>query len=80
MVGVYLTDLNLGIYTAHLDPKKLIYIVNEKFALGGREYSLPGFDLLDQLAKADLQRHEPGHIPYSQRVGRFSDDFSLMRR
>ena len=76
MVGVYLTDLNLGIYTAHLDPKKLIYIVNEKFALGGREYSLPGFDLLDLLAKADLQRHEPGHIPYSQRVGRFSDDFS----
>jgi TPP-dependent 2-oxoacid decarboxylase len=76
MIGVYLTDLNLGIYTSHLDPKKLIYIVNERFALGEHEYPLSGFDLLDRLAKANLSWHNPGHIPYSQKVGRFSDDFS----
>ena len=76
MVGVYLTDLNLGIYTANLDPEKLIYIVNDRFALGGHEYPLSGFDLLDRLAKADLRWHKPGHIPYSQRTKRFDDDFS----
>ncbi len=74
MIGVYLTDLNLGIYTSYLDPEKLIYIVNERFALGGHEYILPGFDLLDQLAKANLRWHKPGHIPYSQKLERFPDD------
>jgi TPP-dependent 2-oxoacid decarboxylase len=76
MIGVYLTDLNLGIYTTHLDPEKLIYIVNERFALGEHEYPLSGFDLLDRLAKADLHWHNSGHIPYSQKAGRFSDDFT----
>ena len=80
MIGVYLTDLNLGIYTAHLDTEKLIYISNDKLALGEHEYHLSGFDLLDLLAKADLCWHKPGHIPYSQRTGRFSDDFSSDRK
>jgi indolepyruvate decarboxylase len=80
MIGVYLTDLNLGIYTARLDTEKLIYISNDKLALGEHEYHLSGFDLLDLLAKADLCWHKPGHIPYSQRTGRFSDDFSSDRK
>jgi TPP-dependent 2-oxoacid decarboxylase len=76
MIGVYLTDLNLGIYTSHLESEKMIYIVNERFALGGNEYLLSGFNLLDQLAKANLRWHKPGHIPYFQKLERFPDDFS----
>lgn len=76
LIGVYFTDLNLGIYTAHLSPEKMIYITSERFAIGGREYPLAGFDLLDRLSGADLQWHKPSHIPYSQKAGRFYDDFS----
>lgn len=76
LIGVYFTDLNLGIYTAHLDPEKMIYITNERFAICGHEYPLAGFDLLDRLSTADLQWHNPCHVPYSQKIGRFYDDFS----
>ncbi|HOT07843.1 MAG TPA: thiamine pyrophosphate-binding protein [Methanotrichaceae archaeon] len=76
MIGVHLTDLNLGIYTSHLDPKRLIYIANGRLALVGNEYTLSVYDLLDRLASANLRRHDPSHIPYFQNVGRFYDNFS----
>lgn len=33
LLGTFMTDINLGIYTAHLDPAKCIYITSEKLRI-----------------------------------------------
>jgi indolepyruvate decarboxylase len=67
MVGVFLTDLDMGAYTAHLDFGKMIYITSEKISIRYHEYSGLGPDFLDNLADADLKRHLSGPIPTSKR-------------
>ncbi len=38
MLGAFMTDINLGIYTAHLDPARSIYATSEKFSIGYHVY------------------------------------------
>jgi TPP-dependent 2-oxoacid decarboxylase len=38
MLGTFLSDVNLGIFTAHLDPKKSIYITSEKASIHLHNY------------------------------------------
>src|SRR6266704_701292 len=33
MLGAFMTDINLGIYTAHLEPARCIYATSEKFSI-----------------------------------------------
>ena len=33
LLGTFMTDINLGIYTAHLDPAKCIYVTSEKLRI-----------------------------------------------
>lgn len=59
MLGVFLTDINLGIFTAHLDQKYSIYVTSEKTSIQFHSYE--GIRLQDfvwGLSKADIHRRE----------------------
>lgn len=38
LLGTFMTDINLGIYTAKLDPGKCIYVTSEKLRIGHHHY------------------------------------------
>ena len=66
LLGVLLTDLNLGIFTAHLDQAKSIYATSEKTSI--RYHTYPGVYLngfLLGLLKANIQRRETSEIPHA---------------
>ena len=68
LLGAFMTDINLGIYTARLDLGKSIYTTSEKLAI--RHHTFEGVrfkDFLRGLAAADLKRHEPGAFPVPPR-------------
>lgn len=64
MLGVFLTDINLGIFTAHLDQKHSIYVTSEKTLIQFHSYEeirLP--DFVRGLIKADIHRRELNFLP-----------------
>jgi indolepyruvate decarboxylase len=63
LLGAFMTDINLGIYTANLDPSKCIYATSEQLRIRHHHYRgvLLG-DFLDELARR-LQRHQVRPIP-----------------
>jgi TPP-dependent 2-oxoacid decarboxylase len=59
MLGTFLSDVNLGIFTAHLDPKSSIYITSEKASIHLHNYedvSLQAF--MRGLVRANISRRE----------------------
>ncbi len=80
MVGVLLTDLDMGAYTAHLDFGRIIYTTSEKTSIRHHGYSCLSPDFLDKLAGADLKRHVPGPIPVSKRPEPICDDLCSDKR
>jgi indolepyruvate decarboxylase len=72
LLGAFMTDINLGIYTARLDLGKSIYATSER--LGIRHHQFEGVrfkDFLRALIAAELRRHEPGAIPQPPRPHEF---------
>jgi indolepyruvate decarboxylase len=66
LLGVLLTDLDLGMFTANLDQGKSIYATSEKTSI--RYHTYPGVYLngfLLGLLKANLQRRETTEIPHA---------------
>jgi TPP-dependent 2-oxoacid decarboxylase len=66
LLGVLLTDLDLGIFTAHLDQGKSIYSTSEKTSIRYHTYNavyLNGFLL--GLLKANIQRRLDQEIPHA---------------
>ncbi len=66
LLGVLLTDIDLGIFTAHLDQAKSVYSTSEKTSIRFHTYNavyLNGF--LQGLLKADIQRRPDQEIPHS---------------
>ena len=64
MLGVMMTDMNLGVYTARLDRARCIHAVTEKLAIGHHAYEHVLFaDFVGGLADSDLRRHAPGLAP-----------------
>lgn len=49
LLGAFMTDLNLGIFTANLDPKKCVYVTSEQLRI--RHHHYHGVDLGDFLAR-----------------------------
>jgi len=74
LIGVLFSDLNMGAYTAHLDPEKMIYMTSDGLALGNHRYPFSGMDLLEQLYDADLRWHEPGYVPHPQKPKPFGEE------
>jgi indolepyruvate decarboxylase len=64
MLGVFMTDLNLGMFTAHLDPRRTVYASSERIAIKHHEYPHVRFeDFLTALCSSPaLPRRNPSGI------------------
>jgi TPP-dependent 2-oxoacid decarboxylase len=75
MLGVFMTDINLGVYTARLDLGKSIYATSEKLAIRYHTFENVRFkDFVRGLIAAPLKRHEPGVLPTPARPVQFVPD------
>jgi indolepyruvate decarboxylase len=71
MLGVFMTDINLGMFTAHLEPKRTVYATSERIAIKHHQYPNVLFaDFIDALASSeDLPYRDPRAIaPMKPRV------------
>ena len=72
MLGAFLTDINLGVYTARLDPLRSIYSNSEKLSIRYHTYENVRFrDFMRGLLKARLRRRGPGKAPKPHPAGTF---------
>jgi TPP-dependent 2-oxoacid decarboxylase len=73
MLGAFLTDINLGIYTAQLDPLRTIYANSEKLSIRYHTYENVGFeDFMRGLLKLRLRHRPLGKIPRPPPLGEFN--------
>jgi len=73
LLGAFMTDINLGVYTARLDPARSIYATSEKLSIGYHNYEDVQFtDFLRGLVRSPLRRRrlEPFPDPQSRRRSR----------
>ena len=64
MLGAFMTDINLGIYTAHLDPARSISATSEKLSIRYHTYEEVRFkDFMRGLVGLKLRRRSVGKIP-----------------
>ena len=72
MLGAFLTDINLGIYTAQLDPARAIYANSEKLSIRYHTYENVRLkDFMRGLASAKWKRRALKNIPKPPRTGTF---------
>ncbi len=71
MLGAFLSDINMGMFTAHLDPTRTVYATSERIAIKHHEYHNVRFeDFVAALCgRTDLPHHDPSNItPMRPRV------------
>lgn len=73
MLGVFMTDLNMGSFTAHLEPGRFIHMTSERTAIKYHLYPGLGLELLTALMGSDLRRHDLGQYPHPTRPEPFCD-------
>jgi len=72
LLGAFMTDINLGIYTARLDPVRSIYATSEKLSIRYHTYEEVLFkDFLTGLAGLGLSRRAPHKRPHPAPIGPF---------
>jgi indolepyruvate decarboxylase len=72
LLGAYLTDINLGIYTARLDPARSVLVTSEKLSIRYHHYEDVRFeDFLRGLVRAPLRRRVLPRIPRPPRAAVF---------
>lgn len=72
MLGAFLTDINLGIFTAQLDPLRTIYANSEKLSIRYHTYENVRFkDFMRGLLKLRLRHRKLGKIPTPPPAGTF---------
>lgn len=65
MLGVFMTDVNLGIFTAQLDPARIISATSERLSIRYHTYDgITLSDFLPALIAARPDRRDPGLIPH----------------
>lgn len=58
-MGVFLTDMNLGIYTAHLDWNHTIHVTNERISIGHHSYEgVSANDFLQGLLQQPIRTYD----------------------
>ncbi len=73
MLGTFMTDINLGIYTARLDPARSISATSEKLSIRYHVFEEVRFkDFMRGLVAADLKRREPGAHPHPAENAEFT--------
>lgn len=76
LLGTFLSDINLGMFTANLDPKSFIYITSEKAVIHFHNYeNITLQDFLDGLLQSKLKKHSLD-INYPSQV---TNNFSLQK-
>jgi indolepyruvate decarboxylase len=71
MLGAFMTDINLGIYTAHLDPARSLYATSEKLSIRYHTYEEVRFkDFMRGLVGLRLRRRSVGKIPRPRALDR----------
>lgn len=69
MLGAFMTDINLGIYTARLDPSRSIYATSEKLSIRYHTYEEVRFkDFMRGLLGLRLRRRTLGKIPHPRPI------------
>jgi TPP-dependent 2-oxoacid decarboxylase len=69
-LGTLPTDINLGIYTAHVDPMRCIEATRDRLAIGLHSYERVRLaDFVDGLARADLPRRAVSDHPRPPAAG-----------
>lgn len=68
MLGVFMTDINLGMFSAHLKPKNTVYATSERIAIKHHEYFNVLFEdfMATLISCDDLPQHESSLIPSMQ--------------
>jgi len=65
LLGVFMSDVNLGIFTAHLDQGKSISVTSEKVSIQYHTYEgVEMEDFIQGLIEANLHRREDTDIPH----------------
>jgi indolepyruvate decarboxylase len=73
MLGAFMTDINLGIYTARLDLARAIYATSEKLSIGYHNFEDVRFkDFVRGLLKAKLRRRALPRLPKVKPAAPFS--------
>jgi len=69
MLGTFMTDINLGIYTAKLDPEKCLLVTSEQLRIGHHHFhDVLLQDFVSGLGKEKLRKSKteyPQHVPRS---------------
>src|SRR5438309_3700433 len=69
LLGAFMTDINLGIYTARLDPARSIYTTSEKLSIRYHTYEEIRFkDFMRGLLGLRLRRRTLGKIPHPKPI------------
>ncbi len=64
MLGCFMTDINLGVYTAHLDPNRTIYATSEKTSIRRHSFeNVPFRSFLKTLIESPLKRRQKPELP-----------------
>lgn len=64
MLGCFMTDINLGVYTANLDPNRTIYATSEKTSIRRHSFeNVPFRSFFKALLKAGLKRRKKTELP-----------------
>ena len=64
---MYLSDVNLGIFTADLDQEKSIFVTSDKVAVRHHSYEQVGFaDFMEGLLAADINRRPETVVPQAE--------------
>ncbi len=72
MLGTFMTDINLGIYTARLEPARSVSATSEKLSIRYHTFEDVRFkDFMRGLVAADLKRREPGRHPHPEKEPEF---------
>ncbi len=65
LLGVFLSDINLGIFTSHLDEGKSIYVTSEKVSIQYHTYEgVEMEDFVRAMAAANIRQREDVDIPH----------------
>lgn len=72
MLGAFLTDIDMGIFTAHLDPRKCIYATSEETRISHHHFhDILVSDFVKGLAKLDLKVAKRPLLPKPKGEGKF---------
>ncbi|MCA9246717.1 MAG: alpha-keto acid decarboxylase family protein [Planctomycetales bacterium] len=64
LLGTFMTDINLGIYTAHLEPGRCIYATSESLRIGHHHFHDVLFeDFVRRMSRQSLPPRKPPRLP-----------------